>query len=206
MTFKSFSYFIFVSRFFFIHFILRRLEILWEIMVENCQSITDLILSPQQKINFENGNINVFLGCVKPIENRKRETDLWRFMTMLNMFVVFWKEKEEKGFAFYPNYTFSVRLTNKERTTFLCLQHLSDQNQEVYHLSSRGLEEWIVVCKCSFHSLVYCFPRSASLLLLNKLKDGTIEMEEEMLNVEMARVVRINFLIQFKLAFLSSLV
>ena len=118
------------------------------------------------------------------------------------------EEKEEKGFAFYPNYTFSVRLTNKERTTFLCLQHLSDQNQEVYHLSSLGVwkNELLSVHEWSFHSLVYCFPKSASLLLLNKLKDGTIEMEEEMLNVEMARVVRINFLIQFKLAFLSSLV
>ena len=83
--------------------------------------------------------INVF--CVKSIQNRKRETDWWRFMTMLVLFVVF---QEEKSFAFYPNYTFSVRLTNKERTTFLCLQHLADLNQEVYHISSKDLEEWIV--------------------------------------------------------------
>ena len=45
--------------------------------------------------------------------------------------------REGKSFAFYPNYTFSVRLTNKERTTFLCLQHLADLNQEVYHISSK---------------------------------------------------------------------
>lgn len=117
---------------------------------------------------------------------RRRKKRVLHFIPIIHSVFV-WQIKKGPHF-----YAYSISLTRIKK---FIIYHLGVWKNELL-----SVHEW------SFHSLVYCFPRSASLLLLNKLKDGTIEMEEEMLNVEMARVVRINFLIQFKLAFLSSLV
>ena len=143
-------------------------------MVENCQSITDLILSPQQKINFESGNTKCIFGLCKT--NWKQEKINW-FMKVYDeagLVCCFLKRKGsfipiihsvfvwqiKKGPHFYA---YSISLTRIKK---FIIYHPRVWKNELLRL-------WMVV-----HSLVLCFLQGSKCILLNKSTYLPLELED----------------------------